>query len=145
LDDYISRTRDVGDFLGDNKKRIFRGKAAYDLMLQRFNNYTEAYESLNRNRDQLIQRTGSNWRDQTNKFETRVLLNKILDDFHKQQLLPARKLLGDIYDRLSGPLIGRRSKKEILNDIEHLIDQIENGLNSIEREKSRVIEALSNN
>lgn len=141
---YISKARDLGDFLSNNRDRIFYGKKATAQLDFEINSYSDAYNMLNDRRESLIISVAKAWQEERAEFEVRTLLNNTLDNFHKNEMVVSNQIMTDIKDYLDAPILKKKKKKAIQVELDKLVEKIENNLNSIEREYARVTQFLSN-
>ncbi|MEZ4685907.1 MAG: serine protease [Bacteroidia bacterium] len=142
IDTYISRSRDLADNLKTNRNRLFYGLEAVAQLSMKLEKYNEYYERLNAERYTWIGAVKRHWRTEELDDNMRSLMKQILDDFHKTEVLPYNVLLERINTYNQAPLFKREKKKTIQKDLDLLVDQIENRLNSIEAAKNILLTEL---
>lgn len=142
IDHFISRALDLKDELASNGSRVFNNEKMVYQLSSKIDNYSQAYEQLNKNREKIIKEVEDYWQDEHRTNDIRQLLAYALDDFHKTTMLRAN-LVRDNIDAFNNDIRKKKRKRiDIENDIKGVVFDIQTKAGTLESQKARVVQVL---
>ena len=139
---YLSRTKDLRDIMDQHGQSVFYNEIKANLIQEKIKGYNEAYETLITRKGYIINLTELYW-DQSIPYEVRNLIDiTTLHNFHKSVVLTSNVSIVNSIISFNNRERGRRKKSEIIKDIEAFVVQLNNGIEFISSEQSRIVQKM---
>jgi len=143
FDHYLSRLKDLRDIFESKGDQVFYNNNVLLIVKERIDAYSEAYESVDKNRKLMMNKVDDYWQKEILTLEFRRLLDEILEKTHKQTNLTFNLIISDIDHFNNGRgLKKRRKKSAIKQDIRTYVTKVSNDIETLEKEKERVYQKL---
>ena len=142
LANFISRAKDLKMTLEKRSSSILKSRSVLESVEKRILAYSEAYESLDKNKRTISSQVNLFWEKESMMVHTDVLLNYALGHVHKEINLVSNNLYEEISRYWNREKT--RSRKQIFASIEDYTSRLEFAIENLEGEKERICEMLRN-
>lgn len=146
-DHYLSRLKDVRDAFKFRGANALDDDNAMSYLKVRVDNYTIAYEDMDKLRKTLIADIGQYWENEIFKLEWRNLLNETLEKTHKQTVLKRNETIIENLNNYNtkGRKYRKGKKPVIKNEIKNFVSELDYQIEFLEKEKERLYQKLMDN
>lgn len=145
LSNYVMQAINVQSAFKYTADFAFTNSNALQKLVQAITEYNPGFEKINENYSTYAKQIKQNWQSDTLTKVYNLLADYVLNDFHKQTILPFNDIKNNINRYFLGELPGKKNenKKKIQNEIAAALPALSAKLDLLERRVNAFINLLS--